>query len=186
MNVIVIYHHPQECGSPYLTFISQETGQVVETVDIPTGYYDSGLEKTDIYTPVYFYTEQVNQSPMPTVDNVRLSFNSNPGPNPGPNPKYYLNSKYYTFRVTKVDNIKEDPDIFPTWTADVHVEVCKHDIKWQYDKSQDTFLQQMTEAGFDMTSWELPIRQKTPFKEFLTSICSNYKDYHLINLIEIG
>ena len=50
MNVIVIYHHPHECGSPYLTFISQETGQVVETVNIPTGYYDSGFEKTDIYS----------------------------------------------------------------------------------------------------------------------------------------
>ena len=108
MNVIVIYHHPQECGSPYLTFISQETGQVVETVDIPTGCYDSGLEKTDIYTPVYFYTEQVNQSPMPTVDNVRLSFNSHPG----------LNPKNYTFRVTKVDNIKEDNNVITTWTAD--------------------------------------------------------------------
>ena len=177
MNVIAIYHHPQECGSPYLTFISQETGQVVETIDIPYGYYDSGNKRTDIYTPVYFYTEQVNQSPMPTVDNVRLSFNSHPD---------LLNSKYYTFRVTKVDNIKEDNNIFPTWTADVHVEVCTHEIHWHYDKSKDTFLQQLTEAGFDMTSWELPTRQKTPFKEFLTSICSHYKDYHLINLIEIG
>ena len=177
MNVIVIYHQPQEDGSPYLTFISQETGQVVETVDIPTGYYNSGLEKTDIYTPVYFYTEQVNQSPMPTVDNVRLSFNSNPN---------LLNSKYYTFRVTKVDNIKEDRSIFTTWTADVHVEVCTHETKWQYDKSKDTFLKQLTESGFDMTDWELPTRQKTPLKEFLSSICSNYKDYHLINLIEIG
>ena len=176
MNVIVIYHQPQECGSPYLTFISQETGQVVETIDIPYGYYDSGLERTDIYTPVYSYIEQVEQTPMPTVDNVRLSFNSNPG----------LNPKHYTFRVTKVDNIKEDRGIFTTWTADVHVEVCTHEIKWQYDKSQDTFLKQMTESGFDMTSWELPTRQKTPLKEFLTSICSNYKDYHLINLIEIG
>lgn len=176
MNVIVIYHHPQECGSPYLTFISQESGQVVETVDIPTGYYNSGLEKTDIYTPVYFYTEQVNQSPMPTVDNVRLSFNSNPGINP----------KHYTFRVTKVDNIKEDPEFIPTWTADVHVEVCKHETKLQYDKSKDTFLQQLTEAGFDMASWELPNREKTPFLDFLSSICSHYKDYHLINLIEIN
>jgi hypothetical protein len=44
----------------------------------------------------------------------------------------------------------------------------------------------MSEAGFDMTNWELPIRQKTPFKEFLSSICSKYKDYDLINLIEIG
>ena len=177
MNVIVIYHHPQECGSPYLTFISQETGQVVETVDIATGYYDSGLEKTDIFTPVYSYIEQVNQTPMPTVDNVRLSYNSHPN---------LLNSKYYTFRVTKVDNIKNDPEIIPTWTADVHVEVCNHETKWQYDKSKDTFLQQLTEAGFDMTAWELPTRQKTPFKEFLSSICSHYKNYHPISTIEIG
>ena len=175
MNVIVIYHQPQEDGSPYLTFISQETGQVVETVDIPTGYYNSGLEKTDIYTPVYFYTEQVNQSPMPTVDNVRLTFNSHPD----------INSNNYTFRVTKVDNIKEDNNVITTWTADVHVEVCTHEIKWQYDKSQDTFLQQLTESGFDMTTWDLPTRHKTPFKEFLSSICSHYKNYHLINLIEI-
>ena len=113
---------------------------------------------------------------MPTVDNVRLTFNSHPD----------IDSNNYTFRVTKVDNIKEDRSIFTTWTADVHVEVCTHEIKWQYDKSQDTFLQQMTEAGFDMTTWELPTRQKTPLKEFLTSICYHYKDYHLINLIEIG
>lgn len=174
MNVIVIYHHPQECGSPYLTFISQETGQVVETVDIPTGYYISGLEKTDIYTPVYSFIEKVNQSPMPTVDNVRLNYS------------YYPNPKNYTFRVTKVDNIKEDNNVITTWTADVHVEACTHTIKWQYDKSQDTFLKQLTEAGFDMTSWELPNRQKTPLKDFLSSICSHYKDYHLINHIEIN
>ena len=173
MNVIVIYHHPQECGSPYLTFISQETGQVVETVNIPTGYYDSGEIRTDIYTPVYSFIEKVHQSPKPTVDNVRL------------NCSYYPNPKNYTFRVTKVDNIQEDNNVFTTWTADVHVEACTHETKWQYDKSQDTFLQQLTESGFDMTSWELPTRQKTPLKEFLISICSHYKDYHLINLIEI-
>ena len=174
MNVIVIYHQPQECGSPYLTFISQETGQVVETVDIPTGYYNSGEIRTDIYTPVYTFIEKVNQSTIPTVDNVRLIY------------KFYSNPKNYTFRVTKVDNIKEDTSVIKTYTADVHIEACTHETKWQYDKSQDTFLKQLTESGFDMTSWELPTRQKTPLKEFLSSICSNYKDYHLINLIEIG
>lgn len=174
MNIIVIYHHPQECGSPYLTFISQETGQVVETIDIPYGYYNSGEIRTDIYTPVYSYIEQVEQIPMPTVDNVRLTCG------------FYPNPKNYTFRVTKVDNIKEDNNVITTWTADVHVEACTHTIKWQYDKSKDTFLKQLTESGFDMTDWELPTRQKTPLKEFLSSICSNYKDYHLINLIEIG
>ena len=185
MNVIVIYHQPQECGVPYLTFISQQTGQVVETVDVPEDYWTSGDIRADIYTPVYTFIEQVNQKPKPTVDNVRLTCG------------FYPNPKNYTFRVTKVDNIKEDPgidvpsnsnkySIFKTWTADVHIEACTHEIHWEYDKSKDTFLQQLTEAGFDMTNWELPIRQKTPFKEFLTTICSNYKDYHLVNLIQIG
>ena len=175
MNVIVIYHHPQECGSPYLTFISQETGQVVETVDIPTGYYNSGLEKTDIYTPVYFYTEQVNQSPMPTVDNVRLTFNSHPD----------ISSNNYTFRVTKVDNIQEDNNVFTTWIADVHVEACTHTVKYNYSSRKDHFRKQLQKSGFDMSHWTLANRQKTPLKEFLISICSHYKDYHLINLIEI-
>ena len=174
MNVIVIYHHPQECGSPYLTFISQETGQVVETVDLPDGYWDSGSKRVDTYTPVYDFIEQVNQTPMPTVDNVRLTCG------------FYPNPKNYTFRVTKVDNIQEDTSVIRTWTADVHVEACTHETHWEYDKSKDTFLQQLTESGFDMTDWELPTREKTPYKEFLYSICSHYKDYHLINLIEIG
>ena len=174
MNVIVIYHHPQECGSPYLTFISQETGQVVETVDLPDGYWDSGSKRVDTYTPVYDFIEQVNQTPMPTVDNVRLTCG------------FYPNPKHYTFRVTKVDNIQEDTSVIRTWTADVHVEACTHETHWEYDKSKDTFLQQLTESGFDMTDWELPTREKTPYKEFLSSICSHYKDYNLINLIEIG
>ena len=174
MNAIAVYHHPQECGNPYLAFISQETGEVVETVDVPTGYYNSGDIRTDIYTPVYSFIEQVNQSPKPTVDNVRLSC------------RFYPNPKKYVFRVTKVDNIQEDNTVFTTWTADVHVDACRHEIHWEYDKTKDSFLQQLTEAGFDMTDWELPIRQKTPFKKFLSSICSHYKDYHLINLIEIG
>lgn len=174
MNVIVIYHHPQECGSPYLAFISQETGQVVETVDVPEDYYTSGDIRADIYTPVYEFIEQVNQTPKPTVDNVRLTCN------------FYPNPKHYTFRVTKVDNIQEDTSVIRTWKADVHIEACTHETHWEYDKSKDTFLQQLTESGFDMTDWELPTRQKTPFKEFLSSICSHYKDYNLINLIEIG
>lgn len=174
MNVIVIYHHPQECGSPYLAFISQSTGEVVETVDIPNGYYNSGSKRVDIYTPVYSFTEQVNQSPKPTVDNVNL------------NCGFYPNPKRYVFRVTKVDNIQYDPKIIPTWTADVHVEACTHDIKWQYSTKRDSFRKQLSKAGFNMGHWTLTKRMKTPFKEFLKDIASSYKDYHLINLIEIG
>jgi len=174
MNAIAVYHHPQECGSPYLTFISQETGEVVETVDIPEGYFDSGLKRTDIYTPVYSFTEQVNQSPKPTVDNVRL------------NCSFYPNPKRYVFKVTKVDNIKYDPKIIPTWTADVHVDACTHTTKWQYSTKRDSFRKQLQKAGFNMKPWTLTKRMKTPFMDFIKSVASSYKDYHLVNLIQIG
>ena len=174
MNVIAIYHHPQECGSPYVAFVSQETGEMVEAVDIPDGYWDSGLKRIDVYTPVYSFIEQVNQSPYPTVDNVRLTCG------------FYPNPHHYVFRVTKVDNIQEDANLFPTWTADIHAEACTHDIKWQYSVKRDSFRKQLSKSGFDMGHWTLTKRMKTPFKKFLTDICSHYKDYHLINLIEIG
>lgn len=175
MNVIAIYHHPQECGDPYVALVSQDTGEVVETITIPDGYYDSGSERVDTYTPVYTFIEQVNQSPKPTVENVRLTCG------------FYPNPKHYTFRVTKVDNIKEDDQPpFTTWTADVHAEACIHEIHWEYDPAKDEFLQQMVKSGFDMSHWELPSRQKVYILEFLKEILSSYKDYHLINLIPIG
>jgi hypothetical protein len=183
MNVIVIYHHPQECGSAYVAFIDQSTGQMVEAVDIPDGYWDSGLKRIDVYTPVYSFTEEVNMSPMPTVDNVTLAAKFKPNP------------MKYVFRVTKVDNIQKDDTLlyhgdikhsFITWKATVHAEACTHDIKWQYSTKRDSFRKQLSKAGFDMGHWTLTKRMKTPFKEFLTSICSNYKDYHLVNLLEIG
>ena len=180
MNVIAIYHHPQECGSAYVAFISQETGEMVEAVDIPDGYWDSGLKRIDVYMPVYAFTEKVNMSPIPTVDNVTLKA------------KFMPNPKKYVFRVTKVDNITKDETVLPsgsvftTWKADVEAEACTHDIKWQYSTHRDHFRKQLSKAGFDMGHWTLTKRMKTPFKVFLTDICSKYKDYHLINLLEIG
>ena len=101
MNVIAIYHHPQECGSAYVAFISQETGEMVEAVDIPDGYWNSGLKRIDVYMPVYAFTEKVNMSPTPTVDNVTLKARFMPNPN------------HYVFRVTKVDNISKDETVLP-------------------------------------------------------------------------
>lgn len=175
MKVIAIYHHPQECGDPYIALISQDTGQVVETITIPDGYYDSGSERVDTYIPVYTFIEKVHQAPKPTVDNVTLTCG------------FYPNPKHYTFRVTEVDNILEDDQPpFTTWKADVHVEACTHEISWNYDPAKDSFLQQLTEAGFDMSQWELPSRQKTSILDFLKDILSSYKDYQVLNLIPIG
>lgn len=174
MNVIGIYHHPQECGSPYVAFISQETGEMVEAVDIPDGYYNSGSVLTKTYTPIYSFVEKVNQSPIPTVENVTITS------------RFYYNPKKYVFRVTKVDNIQEDTSIFPTWTADVHVDACIEKSRYHYSSRKDRFRKQLTKSGFDMSHWNLNNRMKTPFMEFLREICSKYKDYHLINMISIG
>lgn len=173
-NVIGIYHHPQECGDPYVALVSQETGEMVEAVTVPTGYYDSGLERIDVYTPMYSFVEQVNQSPYPTVDNVNITA------------VYLPNPKKYVFRVTQVDNIQVDNNIFRTWTADVHVDACKHDIHWNYDPEKDEFLKQLTEEGLDISRWDINKRSQTPFMDFLKEIFSSYKDYHLVNLLEIG
>ena len=44
----------------------------------------------------------------------------------------------------------------------------------------------MEKQGFDMTSWPLPVRQKTELLVFLKNILSSYKNYRLVNLIRIG
>jgi hypothetical protein len=173
-NVIAIYHHPQECGSPYVALVSQETGEIVEAVDIPSGYYSSGAVKVTNLIPVYSFTEKVNQSPMPTIENVRITASYRPNPN------------HYVFKVTRVADIREDKAIFPTWKATVYIDACREDTHWEYDPTKDTFLKKMSELGLNMTDWELHNREKTSLHDFLTQVFSSYKDYHLVNLLEIG
>jgi hypothetical protein len=173
MNVIVIYHHPQECGSPYLTFISQSTGEVVDTVTIPDGYYYTGCERIKQHIPVFTFTEQVHQSPIPTTDTK-------------PRACYLPNPHHYEYKVTKVTDVKEDKWIFPTWEATLHVTayLVKEVTRWS--THLDTFRKQMEASGFDMKGWCLYKRMRTPLLTFLKQVTQNYKDYHLINLIEIG
>lgn len=173
-DTIAIYHQPQECGSPYLTFLSQQTGEVLETVDLPEGYYDSGSEPVDTLQRIYSFTEKVNMSPRPTVDNVWVKARFMPNPH------------RYVFKVTSVDNIQKDADIFHTWTADVHVDACRQKRQWKYSSRKDYFRHQMEESGFDMSGWCCYKRRKTPFMDFLKDVVSKYKDYHLVNLIKIG
>ena len=177
MNAIAVYHHPQECGCPYLTFISQETGEVVETVDIPDpqGYFCSGCQHLVQLHPVYSFTEQINRGgPKPNRFNTV------------PSAHYRCNPHHYEYVVNKVTDIKYDPDIFPTWRATLHVTACIPKRVVKYSSSDDYFRHQMEEAGFDMKGWCLYKRMKTPFMDFLRSVASSYKDYHLVNLIQIG
>lgn len=174
MNVIAIYHSPQECGQPYVAFVSQDTGQIIDSVDIPNGYYDSGSERVTFLDKVYSFQEKVNMSPRPTPENVWIKARFLPNPH------------HYVFKVTKIDNIKEDKSVFPTWTADVSVDACRERTQWKYSSKSDHFRHRMEKSGFNMKGWCCYKRQKTEFKEFLKKVCSTYKDYNIINLIEIG
>lgn len=175
MNVIAIYHHPQECGDPYLTIISQVNGQIIETIDIPDGYSWSGHKLVDKLTPVEHFTEEYCRLLKP-----RKGYTV-------PAAHYKANPNHYEYVVTKVTNLRHNTDGgFPAWLATLHVDACKKETISSYSIEDDTFLHRMEENGFDMTHWTLPDRQKIEFKEFLWKLVEGYKDYHLINLIEIG
>ena len=175
MNAIAVYHQPQECGSPYLTFISQETGEVVETVDIPEGYFYSGCQHIKQLHKVYSFTEQIDRGGRrPNKHNTV------------PSAHYGYNPHHYEYVVTKVTDIKHDMNIFPTWRATLHIDACIAKSVTKYSSSDDYFKKQMTESGFNMKGWCLYKRRKTEFLDFLKQVASTYKDYHLVNLIQIG
>lgn len=173
--IIGIYHHPQECGDPFIALVSQSTGEVLETLTIPEDYYWSGEERVDICTPVRTFTEHICQGgSKPTVENVRVpsTFRRHP--------------KDHKFRPIEVTITHYDPTIIPTWDADVLVEEYIPDFTFKYDPDKDTFSQTLESQGIPMTEWPLPVRQKTNVMDFLRSVISSYKDYHLVNLIKIG
>lgn len=173
--IIGIYHHPQECGDPFIALVSQSTGEVLETLTIPEDYYWSGEERVDICTPVRTFTEHICQGgSKPTVENVRVpsTFRRHP--------------KDHKFRPIEVTVTHYDPTIIPTWDADVLVEEYIPDFTFKYDPDKDTFSQTLESQGIPMAEWPLPVRQKTNVMDFLRSVISSYKDYHLVNLIQIG
>lgn len=175
MNVIAIYHAPQECGSPTVTLISQQSGEVIERLEIPEDYYWSGQEQVEVCTPVRQFTEHICQGPSePTVDTVRVPS------------AYHIHPRDHKFRALKVTITGHDPNIVPTWDADILVEEYISETKFEYRPENDTFSQTMESQSIPMAEWPLPVRQKTELMEFLRRILSSYKDYHLINILRIG
>ena len=173
--VIAIYHAPQECGIPTVSLISQQSGEILEKLEIPEDYYYSGEERVEISTPVRQFTEHICQGGhKPTVDTVRIPS------------AFGLHPRDHKFRAVSISNLKYDPSVIPTWDADVLVEEYVSDFKFEYHPENDTFSQTMEAQCIDMDPWTLPVRQKTDLMEFLRRILSSYTDYHLINLIRIG
>lgn len=178
MNVIAIYHHPQECGSPYICFVSQKTGQVVHTVDLPDPwhYTSSGSERITQLQRVSSYREQICQSKIPTLDTVR------------PTAYYRYNPHRYEFRVTRVSDIEKDDTLnLRTWTATIDVDVCIPKTVLRYSSKLDSYRHSLEAAGFDMTGWCCYKRRRTDYYQFLESITRKYrKDFRVISFIRIG
>ena len=173
--VIAIYHVPQECGVPTVSLVSQQTGKILETLEIPDDYYYSGEEQVEVCTPVRQFTEHICQAfHEPTLEIVR------------PKAQFLSHPRDHKFRAIGISNLKYDSSILPTWDADVLVEEYVSETKFVYRPEKDTFSQTMESQGINMDSWPLPVRQKTELMEFLRRILSSYKNYRLINILRIG
>ena len=173
--VIAIYHSPQECGGPFVALVSQKTGEILETLDVPEDYCWSGEERVDICTPVRQFTEHICQGgSKPTVDTVKIPS------------AFRIHPRDHKFRALKVTITEHDLNIIPTWDADVLVEEYIADFTFKYCPEKDTFKQTMERQGINMSKWSLPERQKTDLLKFLREVLSSYKNYHLVNIIKIG
>ena len=89
--------------------------------------------------------------------------------------------RLYTSGLGLRTGIKAVDDI-----ATLHIDACIAKSVTKYSSSEDYFKKQMTESGFNMKGWCLYKRMRTPFLDFLKQVASTYKDYHLVNLIQIG
>ena len=175
INVIAIYHAPQECGEPYVAVVSQETGKIIDTITVPDSYYYSGCEMVKQLQPVRSFTEEICTTKVPTPESYI--------------PKAQLGypGRKYEYVVTKVDVTGEDWDIIHTYNCTVHVDACLCKEQWRYSRSLDTFRKKMEEQGIDMTGWCLYRRMRTPLDTFLRTVVTlRNPDYHLVNLIKIG
>ena len=174
MDVVAIYHEPQECGDNTLTFISLESGQVVDRVAIPEGYFYTGGELTSTYHTISSHVEHVCQMAYPTLESVRTK-------------AQFMRPRRTVARVTDITNIHQDTNVITTWEADVHVDICLEKSVMRWDSHQDTFRQQMTASGFNMTGWCLYRRMHTDFFSFLKQVIpTRNPDFRVINLLRIG
>lgn len=179
MNVIGIYHHPQECGQPFVAFISQDTGKIIDSVDIPYGYYDSGLKMDTEYSKVGTWTRHIfGGGKEPMLENIEIERRW-----------FKEDKKTHTLVPREVRNVKKDEHFssFPTsWDADVVYDVCDETHVMRWVPEEDEFKIGMEQMGFDMTAWDVNTRRQTEFMQFLKEVFKTYNGYDVINVIEIG
>ena len=181
MNVIGIYHHPQECGDPFVAVISQETGMEVDRIRIPEGYSWEGMTRVEKLKKLRSFTEEVCSSNIPDPRKYQVKQRFMPCGQRLPN------GNTVTYRVTKVDVNGEDSEVFHTYNCTVHIDAYEVQEEYRYIQSKDRFRAILEDLGFDMKPWPTPRRMKTDYMEFLRTVVTTLRpQYHLVNLIQIG
>lgn len=171
MKTLAIYHAPQEWGDPYVLIVNLEDGQVVKTIHMSSGYYDSGM----IYQSRQEMLEECADRkfsgvPLPEIGTVE-----------------YLHSRRGEFLLESITDIEKwtlgNNNELVGYNAILHYRRFRTIHEFKFSRTGDTFRQELEDQGIDMTGWCVYRRRKTDFKEFLKSILS---DFNVVNVLNIG
>lgn len=191
MRTIVIYHAPQECGSPYFMFINAKDGQVMQNVDVPdvSGYYDGGMEAVRVMEPTGRTAERrIETTRLPKVGEEYYDFSECRGFTPR---KRRGGACFHRadchWKVDSISDVSDDDRYVHTFKGVLHLVEYRVRTDFRYlHRSQDSYIAAMTEAGFDMTGWCQYKRRKTDYETFLHAMAKAYcKDYEIINFIRV-
>jgi hypothetical protein len=181
MKAICIYHE-DHFGS-FLSFISMENGNLIETVNIPTNYL-SGVEcvntKQLIGTFVHKICMSGEKDKEPTIGRNELAGDVVPK-------KFKLYRRHFrtSTEVIRVLDKEFDPEFIPVWNVTVECGFYIHKSEKKFKASKDTFRMEMEKKGFNMKGWCTYKRCKTSKIDFLKQIIKDYKGLEIINFIEL-
>lgn len=176
-NVLCIARYSAHCGHT-LTFVSTETGKMIEEVYLPEGYTWTGLEwrTREVKRMEFPFRERVISRQVPTIKNLRVSHLPE-------DVKQQYNEQGWRKYATEITSIRS------VGTCAYEVEaigvVAKVVDERYWSAASDTFKQEMAKLGFDMKGWCLYRRRKTHYKDFLKAITQGFHGHNVINVIEL-
>ena len=197
MNVIVIFHVPQECGEPSLTFIRQEDGEIAEVVALPycAGFYDDGVERVHSFRKAFSFEENVNlagnRRPIADRFNDRYRYGMIPL---DVQRKYagVIKGNEMVYKVREVRTKEEgrmalqNGDGLDFWEGSVFVDAFVKVAERRYSSEKDDYRKEMEALGFDMKGWCVYKRTKTRIHDFMRAVCEGFHGYHVVSLHQIG
>ena len=181
-NVLCIARYSNHCGHT-LTFVSTETGKIIEEVYLPEGYTWTGLEwrTREVKRMEFPFKERVISKQVPTIKNLRVSHLPE-------NIKQQYDEqgwRKYATGIVSIRCTRTWPDGYGAYEVEAIGAVAKVVDERCWVAANDTFKQEMAKLGFDMKGWCLYRRRKTHYKDFLKAITQGFHGYNVINIIEL-